>query len=190
MSYGLHRIFGQSATPAAAIPQLTSVSALKRSELAHRLVNIPSVADYLHRAQAATPHNTKSLILATLSYEHPIFNELIDKVIRKAEEQGPAAIVAAAEKAIADFRDVLKVADGSPNDVNSFFKRNTFGEFDPQQFLLVNSLGAAKSDMDAYDNYAGKPGAKKFLQKSIARIEQTFTRGYLLLRAAEISSAR
>ena len=166
-------------------------SAERRMGLASRLLDNRLLWGYLVHAPVVKyigqTRDLKASIVESLSYSSTYFNPILDVVIAKVDRQLDSEILAKANLQLKDFHAEMKAA-GPLLDVEGFFGQRTFGQFDPQQYLLVSTLGSALTIMHQIDSKGVEMIKPEVLSRLTDRAEDIFEKGYTLLRAAEIAS--
>lgn len=166
-------------------------SAERRMGLANRLLDNRLLWGYLVHAPVVKfigqTRDLKASIVESLSYNSTYFNPILDAVIAKVDRQLDSEVLAKANMQLKDFHTEMK-AEGPLLDVEGFFRQRTFGQFDPQQYLLVSTLGSALTIMHQIDSKGAEVIKPEILSRLTDRAEDIFEKGYTLLRAAEIAS--
>lgn len=165
------------------------LSAKRRYELTNRILDNPLLGSYIMKSPVFTfggqARNLKETIIKSLGFDHVKLNPIIDGVIERVDKMLEREILDRANAQIIDFHKEIKSSMPIP-DVEGFFKLSTFGEFDPQQYLLVSTLGTSYVIMDA----VAKKGVDNIPMHLINRLAERLAAGYIMLRATEIASRR
>jgi len=168
-------------------PPVVDLSVMRRVDLANRLLDNRLLAGYLIKSPivqfTGQVRNLKNTIVEALSFDHAPLNPILDAAIAKVDHLLDSEILARANQQIFDFHKEQKSTLDVP-DVAGFFKLSTFGQFDPQQYLLVKTLGASLTIAEAIRN----KGLQVIPQRPLENFARCIEDGYILLRATEIAS--
>lgn len=163
------------------------LSVMRRGDLAHRLLDNRLLGSYLLKSPivqfASQTRNLKNTIIEALSFDYAPLNPIFDASIARVERMLDNEILAKANQQIVDFHKEQRSTLDIP-EVAGFFKLSTFGQFDPQQYLLVKTLGAAFTIAEAIRN----KGLQVIPPRPLENLTRCFEDGYILLRATEIAS--